>query len=165
MSRLRNSRLARFQDIRKHSKGIWLTYRIPYNEETKSTIIDFIINNTSLEYSYQFYGTEEEGHISIRIHSINYDGIRELNKFLDSKGIEYTVCSYDEEYHVKLAYILATKLVENLKYGLNGTYVNIERNHILEEVISLIIHGMFNNLKLSKLDEIQILLRHVYHLV
>jgi len=161
--------IEQLKDIKKHSKGIWLTYRIPYNKKIKDIIVDFFKDPYKLspiDYSYQYYGTEEVGHISIRICAYNIDQIKELNKFLESENIDYEVSSYDEQYHVKLAYLLATKLVENLEQYTKDTYINIRKgNHILDEIVCLVIHGIFNNLELSKKDEIQVLLKYIYQLI
>jgi len=111
-----SSIIAKLKDIEKHPSGIWLTYRIAYNEEKKDKIIQYL-NKTDppMDFSYQHYGSKEEGHISFRICAYTIDQIMNLNKFLKKEKIKYEVTSYDEEYHVKLAYVLATRLVEDLK--------------------------------------------------
>jgi len=158
-----SSIIAKLKDIEKHPSGIWLTYRIAYNEEKKDKIIQYL-NKTDppMDFSYQHYGSKEEGHISFRICAYTIDQIMNLNKFLKKEKIKYEATSYDEEYHVKLAYVLATRLVEDLKEYASGTYIRLnEDSRVIEEMLSLIIHGIFNNLHLTYDYEIKFLLNHI----
>ena len=146
-------------DLKRHSKGYWRSIYVfaPYGGLEQITIKDKLVpelEKRKLVYSYCFYSKveNEDDHITFRINFKTKKQMEEVLKFIKKQKWKFEDHNYDEEMTVKMAYVLGTKMAQEMQKVFRG-----EGDISLSpSLIRLMLHGMMNDLHYSYKGEFEL---------
>ena len=138
-------------DITRHSIGYWRSIFIfgKYPEE-QVRIRDAVrkeLDSLGYVYAYCYYSEVnspvkklcEKAHITFRINFPLITTIRKFEDFLGKKGYTYESHNYDEELSTKMAYVMGTKIANELLAMSKEHSIGLSNNFY-----RLMFHGLFN---------------------
>lgn len=149
-------------DLKRHSEGIWRSIYIFEEVKEQWKIIEkvkeFLKELKLEEWSYCHYGEvksiepdrAEKAHVTFRINfpgTTSYDSFR---KRIEKEKWKWEDHGYDEPLWVKKAYIIGTRLREEVLKGTKNPDVPLNK-----EFLRLMFHGFFNDIHYSHKDEVE----------
>ena len=147
-------------DMFRHSKGYWRSIFIfgefPQKQSKIRDIVCKELDRKKLVYSYCFYSEVkstvpklcEKAHITFRINFPTMLDIDNFEAFLKGKKYSWESHNYDEEITTKMAYVMGSKLANEL-LKMNKEYpVSLNENFF-----RIMFHGLFNDLHKDYKDE------------
>lgn len=156
-------------DLDKHSEGIWRSFFVyeiedrPNPEQAARVIVDYLETHNTigiLDYSWCCYGEtdKERGHITFRINFIDLPDVRSFRSFLRKSKIYYIEKNYDEDYWIKEAYCMGSKMEKAIRHS---TIYSTFSKDFKERYLTLAIHGLLNDLGFGKGEEVELKLREI----
>jgi len=151
-------------DVKRHSEGYWRSMYIfaAYEDqfEIRNTV-EAKLKEMHLEYSYCFYGeietgnsrVDEKAHITFRVNFLDLKEMEVFKDFLKKQKYTWEDHNYDEPLWVKKAYVIGTRLANELKEAIKNPDVSLN-----PEFFQLLLHGCFNDLAYNKKDEVELYL-------
>ncbi len=142
-------------DIKRHTPYIWRSFSFDRMALSVESWMKEFFEKNNILYSYQNYGDigDEEAHISYRIAFHDEKELKLFKKYMKKQegSLRIIEKGYDESPHVKMAYVLGTRLYEDYKTltkDIEGCYSY--------EFFLLMLHGFFNDYGYVYKDEIKI---------
>jgi len=158
-------------DITRHSKGYWRSIFIfgeyPREQAKIRNVICKELDSLGYVYAYNFYGEvksitpklSEKAHITFRINFPLAVTIKKFESFLKKRKYTFESHNYDEEISTKMAYVMGTKLTQELLKMIKEYPVSLNNNFF-----RLMFHGLFNDLHKGYKEEAELyhyLLKHM----
>lgn len=171
-------------DLANHSPQIWRSFYVEMDCHDTDQILEIcnFLKRQKIRFSFQRYsrvGTEEHvlepEHVSFRLLPNNEADVTLFRKYLQGKYKhdvpenihKFTEGSWDEEWHTKKAYEIATKfyLIYAKEMDELRGYPKIRDMEKFKHFMMHLIHGFFNNLNTEYRDERRVLVENLRFLV